>query len=149
MLVDRGVSQYFFPMLVELSRFKVKQGKEARVDEWLAMLNRRMAEAKQTLEREKMKLEVIFREKIGGDEYLTWFSVQDETGAPVASSPFEVDKEHLMFHDECIDHEYGRRDAQAQVVMVPDAVASALGWDNPAAASVPFQRKEIVYRRTR
>jgi hypothetical protein len=136
-------------MLVELSRFKIKPGKEARVDEWLAMLNGRMAEAKQTLVREKMKLEVIFREKMGGDEYLTWFSMQDETGAPVASSPFDVDREHLKFHDECIDHDYGRHDAQAQVVLVPDAVASALGWANPAAAAVPFRRKEIVYRRTR
>src|SRR3990172_3532819 len=115
-------------MLVELSRFKVKPGKEARVDEWLAMLNRRMSEAKQTLVREKMKLEVIFRERIGTDEYLSWFSVQDQTGAPVSTSPFDVDKEHLAFHDECIDHEYGRHDAQTQVVLVPDEVASALGW---------------------
>jgi hypothetical protein len=136
-------------MLVELSRFRVKPGKESRVDEWLAMLNARMAEAKQTLAREKMKLEVIFRERIGVDEYLTWFSVQDEAGAPVASSPFEVDKEHLLFHDECIDHGYGRRDAQPQVVLVPDGVAEAMGWLSPEACAVPFQAKELVFRRTK
>ena len=136
-------------MLVELSRFRIKPGKEARVDEWLRMLNERIDEAKETLRREKMKVEVIFREKIGGDEYLSWFSVQDETGAPVSSSPHEIDKEHLRFHDECLDHDYGRRDGQAQVVMVPDEVAAAMGWAHPERAVVPFQRKEMVYRRTR
>ena len=119
------------------------------MDEWLAMLNRRMPEAKQTLERERMRLEVIFREKMGSDEYLTWFSLQEKAGAPVASSPFDVDKEHLKFHDECIDHDYGRHDAQTQVVLAPDAVAAALAWTDPAADVVPFRRQEIVYRRTR
>jgi hypothetical protein len=136
-------------MRVELSRFRVNPGMEKRVDDWLSMLNARMAEAKQTLVREKMKLEVIFRERIGMDEYLTWFSVQDETGAPVTSSPFEIDKEHMRFHDECIDHGYGRRDGQAQVVMVPDEIAAAMGWAAPERSIVPYQAKELVFRRTK
>jgi hypothetical protein len=57
-------------MKVELSRFRVKPGKSARVDEWLGMLNARMDENGQALEREKMKLEAIFREVIDGAEYL-------------------------------------------------------------------------------
>jgi hypothetical protein len=67
-------------MKVELSRFRVKTGKSARVDEWLDMLNNRMSEVVQTLDREQMKLEVIFREIIDGSEYLYWFSVQGEHG---------------------------------------------------------------------
>ena len=63
-------------MKVELSRFRVKADKSERVTEWFAMLNNRMPEALQTLEREQMKIEVIFREMIGDDEYLFWFSVQ-------------------------------------------------------------------------
>jgi len=51
-------------MKVELSRFRVKPGKSGHVDDWLKMLNDNMGEAVQTLERELMKLEVIFREII-------------------------------------------------------------------------------------
>jgi hypothetical protein len=134
-------------MKVELSRFRIKKDKSARVDEWLGMLNRRMDETLQTLEREQMKLEVIFREVIDGEEYLYWFSVQGEAGEDVGTSPFEVDRLHIAFHEECIDHEYGRRDAQPQVILAPREVAAAMDWEDPPASAVEFQRKEIIYRR--
>ena len=134
-------------MRVELSRFRVKPGKSARVDEWLAMLNSRMDEVKQTLVREEMKTEVIFREIIGEDEYLYWFSIQGQAGEHVRTSPFEVDRLHIAFHEECIDHDYGMRDAQPQVIMIPDEIARAMGWDNPPEDAVSFARKEIIHRR--
>ena len=134
-------------MLVELSRFKVKPGKGERVDAWLQALNDRMPETLATLEREQMKFEVIFRELIGEDEYLTWVSVQGEDGAPVDTSPHEIDQVHLAFWRECIDDDHGRHDAQPQVVMIPPVVAAAMAWPDPAASRVPFQRREIVYRR--
>ena len=118
-------------MKVELSRFRVKPGKSERVTEWLAMLNRRMPEVLQTLEREEMKIEVIFREIIDGNEYLYWFSVQGEQGETRRNSPFDVDAKHIEFHKECIDHDYGMRDAQPQVVMVPKVVADAMEWQRP------------------
>ena len=134
-------------MKVELSRFRVKDSKSDRVDAWMAMLNERHAECIQTLEREQMKLEVIFRELIDGEEYLTWFSVQDESGKDVNSSEFEVDRLHVAFHEECIDHDYGRHDAQPMLVLVPEAVARAMDWEEPAAGTVPFERREIIYHR--
>ena len=48
-------------MRVELTRVRVKEGKSARVDDWLKMLNDNMDEVIQTLDREQMKVEVIFR----------------------------------------------------------------------------------------
>ena len=134
-------------MLVELTRVRVKPGKSARVDEWLAMLNARMDEVKETLVREEMKVEVIFREIIDGDEYLYWFSIQGETGAHVNTSPHPLDHDHIAFHEECIDHDYGARDAQPQVIILPDAIAAAIGWPNPAADAVPFLREEFIHRR--
>jgi len=113
-------------MRVELSRFQVKQGKSERVDEWLKILNINVDKVLQTLEREQMKLEVIFREIIDDQEYLYWFSVQDDKGENLSTSPFEVDQKHIEFHSECIEHDYGRRDAQPQVVMVPTIVAEAM-----------------------
>lgn len=134
-------------MKVELSRFKVKQGKSDRVDEWLKMLNENMEDVVQALDREEMKLEVIFREIIEGQEYLYWFSVQGESGEMADTSPFEIDKKHLAFHEECIDQSYGMRDAQAQVILVPRKVAAAMSWTNPPEDKMHFQKKEFVYRR--
>ena len=134
-------------MRVELTRVRVKPGKSARVDEWLAMLNARMDEVKETLVREEMKVEVIFREMIDGDEYLYWFSIQGEAGADVNTSPHPLDHDHIAFHEECIDHNYGGHDAQPQVVILPDDIAAALDWPNPAGDAVPFERREIVHRR--
>jgi Family of unknown function (DUF6176) len=135
-------------MKVELSRFRVKPGKSERVDDWLKTLNGRIDEALQTFDREQMKFEVIFREIIDGSEYLYWFSVQGEDGEPVATSPFDLDKQHIAFWNECIDdHDYCRHDAQPQVVMVPTAVAQAMDWKTPTESATPFQRKEIIYKR--
>ena len=99
------------------------------------MLNRRMPEVLQTLEREEMKIEVIFRESIDGDEFLYWFSVQGDQGETCHNSPFDVDAKHIEFYKECIDHEYGMRDAQPQVVMVPKVVAQAMEWHRPWESS--------------
>lgn len=134
-------------MKVELTRFRVNEHKSARVDEWLKMLNENMDEVVQTLDREQMKLEVIFREIIADREYLYWFSIQGEAGEDVNTSSFEVDRRHIAFHDECIDHDYGAHDAQPQVVMVPGRVAQAMGWSHPAEDTVPFERRELIHYR--
>ena len=134
-------------MKVELSRFRVKPGKSKRVGDWLKMLNENLDEVHQTLEREEMKLEVIFREVIDGEEYLYWFSIQGENGEAVTTSPFEVDRKHIAFHEECIDHKYGRRDAQPQVVMAPPGVAQAMAWIDPPASAVVFVRREIITKK--
>jgi hypothetical protein len=94
-----------------------------------------------------MKVEVIFREIIGREEYLYWFSVQGEAGEEVTTSLFEVDHKHIAFHEECIDHDYGARDAQPQVVMLPHNVAQAIGWDHPSSDIVTFERREIIHRK--
>jgi hypothetical protein len=135
-------------MRVELSRFRVKPGKSARVDDWLKMLNDSMKEVVQTLEREQMKLEVIFREIIDDEEYLYWFSVQGEAGEEVATSPFAVDQQHRRFDEECIDHGFGMRDAQPQVIMVPHRVALAMDLTKAPAGAVEFQRRELIHRRS-
>ena len=132
---------------VELSRFKVKKGKADRVDEWMELLNNNMGELIQSLDREKMQIEVIFREIISGEEYLYWFSVQGDSGEMADTSPFELDKRHLAFHDECVDHSYGMRDAQAQVIMVPEKVAKAMAWDSPSEDKVAFTGKEVVFKK--
>lgn len=59
-----------FMLQTELTRFKVKVGKTAIVDEWMSFLNEHMEETLLTLENEKMFVETIFREQLNGDEFL-------------------------------------------------------------------------------
>ena len=129
-------------MKVELTRFRVVEGKSERVDEWLRMLNERMSETVATLQRERMYVEVIFREKVDDEEYLSWLAIQGEGGKSVHSSSHEVDRLHLEFWRECIDTNYGAYEAQPQVVMVPDAVAAAMKWSNPEASVVRWDGGE-------
>lgn len=48
---------------VELSKFKVKQGKSDVVDNWIKFLNKNMKDVLLTLKDEKMYVETIFRQK--------------------------------------------------------------------------------------
>src|SRR5271167_158111 len=88
---------YTKPMKIELARFKVKEDKSARVDEWMQMLRDNRDACIDTLAGEKMYVEAIFREKKDGQDYLYWFDVQGEGGIPVAQSEHEIDKKHLVF----------------------------------------------------
>ncbi|MEK4098755.1 DUF6176 family protein [Bacillus sp. FSL E2-0195] len=113
-------------MNVELTRFKVKQGKSHRVDEWMQLLNGNMKEVLLTLNDEKMYVETIFREIRDGEEYLYWYSVQGEGGALVENSHHAIDKKHLAFWYECIDEEALAVDLKTEVVMIQDVVKEAM-----------------------
>jgi hypothetical protein len=134
-------------MKVELTKLRIKPGKSSRVDEWLKMINERIDEAVATLDREGMKLEVIFRELIGEHEYLNWFTIQDETGEPIETSPFDLDRESREFGEECIDHDHGGYESQAQVILLPPQVAAAMKWREPSTLTVKYEQREIVRKR--
>ena len=113
-------------MNVELTRFKVKEGKTAKVDEWLKFLNENMEEVLVTLEGEKMYVETIFREWLNGEEYLYWYSVQGENGQDVEESQHWIDKRHLEYWNECIDSAFRAVDLTTEVVMIPEKVRKVM-----------------------
>jgi len=113
-------------MIIELSRFYVKRRKSKRVDRWMKMLRSRLPEVMRTLKREKMYVEVIFREKAGKEEFLYWFSIQGEGGEHVTTSPFKIDREHIKFSKECIDIRRGKTDLRPQVVMIPARIRTLM-----------------------
>lgn len=113
-------------LTVELSRVKVKAGKSAQVDEWMAFLQDHMADTLLTLEAEKMYVEAIFREQVEGAEYLYWFSVQGQGGTAVQDSSSYIDKKHLEYWKECIDSSYAMEDMDRQLVMIPQAIMAAI-----------------------
>ncbi|SEB21298.1 DUF6176 family protein [Bacillus nitratireducens] len=113
-------------MKVELTRFKVKQGKSQRVDEWMEMLNEHIDQVLLTLKDEKMFVETIFREKRKDGEFLYWYSIQGEGGIHVEQSSHEIDKKHLEFWYECIDEEVPHVDMETKVVMIPEYIKSTM-----------------------
>ncbi len=113
-------------MNVELTRFKVKEGKSARVDAWLKFLNDNMEDVLVTLDGEKMYVETIFRELINGEEFLYWYSIQGEGGQKVEESDHWIDKKHLEFWRECIDETYEPVDLITEVVMIPEKVKNSM-----------------------
>jgi hypothetical protein len=119
-------------MRVELTRYRVKPDKSGRVDEWLQTLNNRLDECLEAMVREKMKVEVIFRERIREEEFLYWFTIQDETGEELNTSPLDISHVHIAFWEECLDRDYGGKDAYPQVVLIPPHIAQVMEWENPA-----------------
>lgn len=111
---------------VELTRFRVKEGKSKTVDEWLAFLNEHMEDTLLTLEGEKMYVETIFREILDGREYLYWYSVQGEGGIEVEESESYIDKQHMAYWIECIDPEFGSVDLKTEVVMISKPVQATI-----------------------
>lgn len=111
---------------VELDRFRVKEGKSAVVDEWLAFLNDHMEDTLLTLEGEKMYVETIFREVLDGQEYLYWYSVQGQGGIDVETSDSYIDKKHLEYWKECIDPSFACVTLKTEVVMISKPVQETI-----------------------
>lgn len=109
-------------MNVELTRFRVKEGKSEQVDEWIKFLNNIMDDVLLTLEDEKMYIETILREYFNGKEFLYWYSIQGEGGQELEESKSWIDKKHLEYWDECIDSSYKPIDLKPEVLMIPKKI---------------------------
>ena len=121
-------------MRIELTRFRVREGKAERVDEWMQMLNDHPDALRETLEPEHRYVETIFSESIDGVDYLYWYSVQGEEGcADVTESSHWLDEKHVEFWRECIDDSYPPQDLTSRVFTLPERVAAAM---RPRSAGV-------------
>lgn len=112
-------------MKVELTRFKVKPGKSERVTQWMELLNNNMPAVLLTLEDERMYVEAIFREVVGMDEFLYWFSIQGEGGTAIQESKHEIDHRHIEFSRECLVPE-SKVDMMTEAIMLPERVRAAM-----------------------
>lgn len=111
---------------IKLSKARVMPGKTERVNEWMKMLNDNLPAALLTLEDERMYVEAIFRELVGEEEFLYWFSIQGEDGISVHESKHEIDHRHIAYARECIDRSYKRVDLLPQVAMLPEWLREAI-----------------------
>lgn len=127
-------------MGIELTRFRVCPGKEARTRERMDFLRTNPEAFRETLEPERMYVETFFSEVVDGVMYLSWYSVQGEGAADVRESSHWLDERHMAFWGECIDPDFAPQDLTPEVHMTPERVEAAMRpLDRAAeAASDPF-----------
>ena len=90
------------------------------------MLNERVDECVATLDRERMAIEIIFRLKENGEDYLFWIEVLGADGAGLdLDNP--IDRDHLEQAKRT--KEPGWTEAEPQLLLLPDPVRkSVLSW---------------------
>ena len=112
--------------VTELVSFAVKLGFETKADEWMRVLVERRADCIETLDRERMHYEAIFKSVRNGRMFLSWFSVQGMAGATVKGSPHEIDELHMRYWKECIDRDFEPQKFDHVVIFVPRAVEQSV-----------------------
>lgn len=122
-------------LVVELSRGTVLPGASAEADRWMQMLDDRVDECVASLDRERMAIEIVFRLKEDGADYLYWVSVHGPDGATELDTRQPIDRDHLAQAKR--SKAPGWVEAEPQVLMLPDPVRKAvLDWAmRPADAS--------------
>lgn len=110
---------------VQFGRARILPDMEEETRRWMQMLNERLDEATQTLDRERTVLEMAFLETDDADQlWLIWLQIQGEAGESIDSSPFEIDRDHIAFAHRC--KEPGWRMAEPQLLLAPEPVRQAL-----------------------
>lgn len=100
-------------------------GMEEETHRWMEMLNGRLDEATETLDRERTVLELAFIETDEADQaWLIWLQIQGEGGEPISTSPFAIDDDHIAFARRC--KEPGWHLAEPQLLLAPEPVRRAL-----------------------
>ena len=109
-------------MNTEFSIFRVKKGKEERAEEWMRQITARRAECIDTLDREAMYYESVFKSMFEDRMYLAWYSVQGDVHGEVDESEHEIDKLHCAFWNECLDFDWRPVDMEHVVSFAPKSV---------------------------
>lgn len=91
------------------------------------MLDERCEECVATLDRERMAVEMVFRLKEDGEDYLFWVTIRGEGGASLESSEHAIDRDHIAQGRRT--KEPGWVEAEPQVLLLPEPVRRAvLAW---------------------
>lgn len=81
----------------QLFRFELQAGAEPTFETWMEYLRTHHADVLETLDRERMYVEGIFRDREREPRVIYWLAVQGDAGAPVETSSHEVDRVHVEF----------------------------------------------------
>lgn len=112
---------------IELTRFRIKKGKEKKAKEWMEFLNNHLKDTIATMDNEKMYVESVFKEVASdGYTYFYWYSVQGENGNSVEESESYIDKKHIEYWDECIDTEYRPVDMKLEENLIAPSIQKVI-----------------------
>ncbi len=109
---------------VDLFRARVRAGESGTTDRWMAMLNDRLDECVDTLDRERMALELVFRHRDADGDWLYWVCVRGPEGADDLDHDIPVDRDHAAYLRRCTDPRWERADPQ--LLLAPAGVRAAL-----------------------
>lgn len=124
--MQTAVTSLSQPMIIEMTRFRVRAGAEERVSEWMNFLRSNPEAFRETLEPEQMYVETIFSEVSDNVMYLYWYSVQGEDRRSVLESEHWLDAKHLKFWRECMDPDFPPEDLTPEVHVTPARVEVAM-----------------------
>ena len=110
----------------DLRTIPIIEGMEETAEEWMKILIQRRSECVETLEREKMHIESIFKTYRDGRLYLSWFTVRSSDGETAKTSEHEIDKIHQEYQKKCIDRTVKPEDMEHVVSFVPTQVEDAI-----------------------
>ena len=115
---------------IELTRFRIKKGKELRAQEWMDFLNKHHQDTVATMAGERMYIETVFKEESSdGYTYFYWYSIQGEGGSVVEDSEIYIDQKHLEYWEECIDTAYKPVDMKVMEKLVAPKINSIIDAD--------------------
>ena len=115
---------------IELTRFRIKKGKELRAQEWMDFLNKHHQDTVATMAGERMYIETVFKEESSdGYTYFYWYSIQSEGGSVVEDSESYIDQKHLEYWEECIDTAYKPVDMKVMEKLVAPKIHSIINAD--------------------
>ncbi|MBC6341511.1 hypothetical protein ERK18_00495 [Lactobacillus kimbladii] len=115
---------------IELTRFRIKKGKELRAQEWMDFLNKHHQDTVATMAGEKMYIETVFKEESSdGYTYFYWYSIQGEGGSAVEDSESYIDQKHLGYWEECIDTAYKPVNMKVMEKLVAPKINSIIDAD--------------------
>jgi hypothetical protein len=103
-----------------------------RFDDWIWFEHTHQAETVETLEREKMYFEAIFRDRENQKDVIYWLAINGEGGSSVDSSPLEIDKQYEAFMHETLKKNSSRA-LSTEYFLIPEFVMRAIDQHQAAA----------------
>ncbi|HEY0272781.1 MAG TPA: DUF6176 family protein [Chitinophaga sp.] len=85
------------PLSVTLYHFRLQKDSMAAYHDWIAWQHADQRAIVQSLERERMYVEAVFRDSIHDPDGIYWLAVNSPGGQPYQNSPLRVDSIHAGF----------------------------------------------------
>lgn len=86
-----------YPLKVTLYRFRLNRDSMAVYEDWIKWQHNQHQAIVETLEREKMYVEAVFRDTVNQPDYIYWLAVNGEGGEHYTTSNLAVDKIHSEY----------------------------------------------------